>query len=136
VNAGRVTTAVAVLAAVGILRILFLHFVSEPLHDPPRVPIDPRYAAVRRLVPSGEAGYVSDLPVAVRLGEDPAAPGTRMFLQAQYALAPVVLRYDDARAPVVIANVADPAKLPELLRRRSLALVEEAAPGLAVARPR
>jgi hypothetical protein len=66
------TTAMAVLAAVGILRILFLHFVSEPLHEPRRAPIDPRYEAVRRLVPSGEAGYVSDLPVAMRLGEDPA----------------------------------------------------------------
>lgn len=135
-NPGRVTAAMAVLAGVGILRILFLHFVSEPLHEPRRVPIDARYEAVRRLLPPGEAGYVSDLPVAVRLGDNPAAPGTRMYLEAQFALAPVVLRYDDAGAKVVIANLADPAKLPELLRRRSLSLVAEAAPGLAVARPR
>ena len=135
-NPARVTAGMALLAAVGILRILFLHFVSEPLREPRRAPIDPRYEAVRRLVPSGEAGYVSDLPVAVRLGDDPAAPGTRMYLQAQFALAPVVLRYDDARAPVVIANLSDPAKLPELLRQRSLALVAETSPGLAVARPR
>jgi hypothetical protein len=126
----------AVLAGVGILRILFLHFVSEPLHEPRRVPIDARYGAVRRLLPPGEAGYVSDRPVAVRLGDNPAALGTRMYLEAQFALAPVVLRYDDARAKVVIANLADPAKLPELLRQRSLSLVAEAAPGLAVARPR
>jgi len=48
----------------------------------------------------------------------------------------VVLRYDDARAKVVIANVADPAMLPEVLRQHSLALVAQATPGLAVARPR
>jgi hypothetical protein len=136
VNPGRATAALALLAAAGILRILSLHFVSEPLHEPRRAPIDPRYEALRRLVPSGEAGYVSDLPVAVRLGEDAAGLGTRMYLHAQFALAPVVLRYDDAGAKVVIANVADPAKLPGLLRQRSLALVAEAAPGLAVARPR
>lgn len=135
-NPRRVTTAMAVLAAVGILRILFVHFVSEPLREPRRAPIDPRYEAVHRLVPAGAAGYVSDLPVAVRLGEDPAALGTRMYVQAQFALAPVVLRYDDARAEVVIVNLADPANLPDLLRRLSLALVLEAAPGLAVARPR
>lgn len=135
-NPGRVTAALALLAAAGILRILFVHFVSEPRREPPRAPIDPRYETLRRLVPSGEAGYVSDLPVAVHLGEDAAGLGTRMYLQTQFALAPVVLRYDDARAKVVIANVADPAKLSEVLRQRSLALVAEAAPGLALARPR
>jgi hypothetical protein len=57
-------------------------------------------------------------------------------LQAQFALAPLVLRYDDARAPLVIANLADPEKLPELLQRRGLELVETAGPGLALARPR
>ena len=135
-NPRRVTAALVLLAAAGILRILFVHFVSEPRREPVRAPIDPRYQALRRLVPSGEAGYVSDLPVAVHLGEDAAGLGTRMYLQTQFALAPVVLRYDDARANVVIANVANPAMLPELLRQRSLALVAEAAPGLAVARPR
>ena len=133
---GGVTAALALLAAAGIVRILFLHFLSEPRREPPRAPIDPRYEALRRLVPSGEAGYVSDLPVAVHLGEDAAGLGTRMYLMTQFALAPVVLRYDDARAQVVIANVADPAKLTDVLRQRSLALVAEPAPGLAVARPR
>jgi hypothetical protein len=136
VSRGRVTAALVLLAGAGILRILFLHFVSEPLHEPRRVPIDERYQALRQLVPAGEAGYVSDLPVAVHLGEDAAGLGTRMYLHAQFALAPVVLRYDDAGAKVVIANLADPAKLPDLLRRRSLALVAEAAPGLALARPK
>jgi hypothetical protein len=48
----------------------------------------------------------------------------------------LVLRYDDARADLVVANLADPAKLPDLLRSRSLVLVAEPVPGLAIARPR
>jgi hypothetical protein len=130
------TAAIVALAAVGMLRILWLHFVSEPRHEPARAPIDLRYQALRELVRSGEVGYVSDLPAAVRLGEDAATLGTRMYLHTQYALAPVVLRYDDARAAVVVANVADPAVLPELLRQRGLELIAEAGPGLALARPR
>ena len=132
----RVTAAIVALAAVGMLRILWLHFASEPVHEPRRMPIDQRYQALRSLVHGAEAGYVSDLPAAMRLGEDPATLGTRMYLQAQFALAPLVLRYDDARAPVVIANLADPEKLPELLQRRGLELVAPAGPGLALARPR
>ena len=132
----RVTAAVALLAAIGMLRILWLHFGSEPRHEPRRDPIDLRYQALRGLVRAGEAGYVSDLPAAVRLGEDAATLGTRMYLHAQFALAPVVLRYDDARAPVVVANASEPDLLPELLRQRGLELVAEAGPGLAVARPR
>ena len=135
-SARRAAAAIVALAVVGMLRILWLHFISEPRHDPPRPPIDPRYQVLHTLVPSGEAGYVSDLPAAVRLGEDAATLGTRMYLHAQYALAPVVLRYDDARAPLVIANVSDPRLLPEVLRQRGLELIAEAGPGLAVARPR
>jgi hypothetical protein len=136
VSLRRTTAAIVALAAIGMLRILWFHFVSEPRHEPPRPPIDLRYQALRQLVRSGEAGYVSDLPAAVRLGDDPSAVGTRMYLQAQFALAPVVLRYDDARAAVVIANVSDPGALPDLLRQRGLELVAEAGPGLALARPR
>jgi hypothetical protein len=131
----RIALALSLLAAVGILRILFLHFVSEPRHEPAREPIDLRYQALRPLLPPGEAGYVSDQP-AVELRGDTPTIGTRMYLQAQFALAPVVLRYDDARADLVVANLADPAKLPDLLRSRSLVLVAEPAPGLAIARPR
>lgn len=134
-NLRRVTAAFVALAAAGMLRIAWVHFVSEPLHDPPRPLIDPRYEGVRRFLPSGEAGYVSDLPAAMRLGDDKASAGTRMYLQAQYALAPVVLRYDDARAAVVIVNASDPARLDALLSERSLALVAQAGPGLAIARP-
>lgn len=131
----RIALALSLLAAVGILRILFLHFLSEPRHEPAREPIDLRYQALRPLLPAGEAGYVSDQP-AVELRGDTPTIGTRMYLQAQFALAPLVLRYDDARADLVVANLADPAKLPDLLRSRSLVLVAEPAPGLAIARPR
>src|SRR5216683_727636 len=102
-----------------------------------RAPIDARYAALRALLPpSGEVGYVSDLPAAVRLDQDAGSLGTRLYLHAQYALAPLVLRYDDARAPLVIANLADPRRLQEVARERGLAVVAEAGPGLAVLRPK
>ena len=132
----RVTATMVALAAVGMLRILWLHFASEPRNEPRRTPIDVRYAALRPVVPTGEAGYVSDLPAAVHLGEDAATLGTRMYLHAQFALAPVVLRYDDDRAPLVIVNLHDPSRLPDLMETRGLELVAQVEAGLAVARPR
>jgi hypothetical protein len=133
----RITAAVAVLAVVGLLRASWLHFVSEPLHDFRRERIDPRYAAIKALLPpSGEVGYVSDERVAIGpVGIEASSPGTRLFEQAQYALAPLVLRYDDDRAPLVVANLADPAKLPAILWQRRLIVIAEAGPGIAVLRP-
>jgi len=132
-----ITLAVAVLAAVGLCRGVYFHLISESLHDEMRAPIDPRYAALRALLPpAGEVGYVSDLPVAVRVDQDAGSLGTRLYLHAQYALAPLVLRYDDARAPLVIANLSDPHRLPDIERQRGLSLVAMAGPGLAVLRPR
>ena len=129
--------AVVLLALVGICRIAYFHFVSEPLHEPRRAPIDLRYQRVRSLLPgSGEIGYVSDLPPATRLGEDAASAGTRLYLHAQYSLAPLVLRSGDVHAALVIANVSDPARVSEVLDRNGLRLVASAAPGVVVARPR
>jgi hypothetical protein len=48
----------------------------------------------------------------------------------------LVLRYDDDRAPLVIAHVADPAHLDEVLRAHGLAAIARAGPTTAVARPR
>jgi hypothetical protein len=134
----RITAAVAVLAAVGMLRSAWVHFVAEPLHDYRRERIDPRYAPVRALLPaSGEIGYVSDAPAATGPTTiEATSAGTRLYEQAQYALAPLVLRYGDDRAPVVVANLADPAKLPEIVRERHLVLIAEPFPGTAVLRPR
>ena len=134
----RITAAVAVLAAVGTLRSAWLHFISEPLNDFRRERIDPRYAPAKALLPStGEIGYVSDEPVAVRpQSVETTAVGTRLFEQAQYALAPLVLRYDDDRAPFVLANLVDPSRLAAIARERRLVVVAEPFPGTAVLRPR
>ena len=134
----RITAAVAMLAAVGMLRSGWLHFVSEPLNDFRRERIDPRYAPVKTLLPSmGEIGYVSDEPAATRPESvETTAVGTRLFEQAQYALAPLVLRYADDRAPFVLANLADPANLAAIARERRLVVVAEPFPGTAVLRPR
>ena len=54
----------------------------------------------------------------------------------QYAIAPVILRYDDDRAPLVIANVLDEARLAGVLRTHGLVLTARIGPRTAVARPR
>jgi hypothetical protein len=132
----RITAAVAVLAAVGMARTAWLHFVSEPRHGAGRARIDPRYAAVRPLLPaSGHIGYVSDLPPASRLGEMGDERGTELYIQAQYALAPLVLRPDDSAAALVLANLVEAARLRELAGERRLSVIAVAGPGVAVLRP-
>lgn len=131
------TRALVALALVGICRIAFFYFYAEPRHEPRRAPIDARYARLRALLPpAGEVGYLTDLPPATRVDEDGGSLGTQLYLHAQYALAPLVLRFGDVRSHIVIANVSDPARLPDLLDRNRLRLVAEAGPGLAVAAPR
>ncbi|MCA1826571.1 MAG: hypothetical protein ABR567_13150 [Myxococcales bacterium] len=134
----RLAAAIAVLAAVGMCRGLWLHLVSEPRNDFRRERIDPRFERIKTLLPrEGEVGYVSDEPAATGpSGVDAASAGTRMFEQAQYALAPLILRYDDTRAAVVVANLGDPSHLPEITAKNGLAVVAAAGPGLAVLRPR
>lgn len=133
----RITGLFVLLSLVGLLRGAWFHLVSEPLHDPRRAPIDPRYEKLKPYLPrTGEVGYISDEPAAVRLGEDASSIGTRLYLHAQYALAPLVLRYDDATAGLVVANLAEPRNLPVMARREGLVVVAEPEPGVAVLRPR
>ncbi|MFL5312623.1 MAG: hypothetical protein ACJ79H_19485 [Myxococcales bacterium] len=123
------------LAAIGLCRIGYFQLAVER-HRAPAARIDDRYRAVRALLPAaGEVGYVSDRRVARRPGEYETSPGTRMYVEAQYALAPLVLRVDDDRAALVVANVADAGALLELLAQRNLRIVARAAPGVALARP-
>lgn len=134
----RVCAVIAALAAVGFLRIAYFHFVSEPGRERPipGAPIDDQFRALAPLLPlSGEVGYVTDEPVLKAPGFEYQGAKQR-FLQMQYALAPLVLRYDDDRAPLVIANVADSARLPAILEAHRLALVAQVGPSTAIARPR
>ena len=134
----RVAAAIAVLSAVGFCRTAYLHFVVEPLHERPipGPPIDDQFRALLPLLPrSGEVGYVTDEPILTTPGFEYQGAKQR-FLQMQYALAPLVLRYDDDRAPLIVANVADPAHLDEVLRAHGLSAVARAGPSTAVARPR
>ena len=138
-NREPLSVVIAVLAIVGMCRIAWLHFVSEPRHEPVRAPIDARYAKVKPFLRPGRVGYVSDLQPAVRPVSESvtnATPGHELYLKAQYALAPVVLRAGDDRAPLVVINLADPRRLDEVLQAHALALVAAPAPGVAVARPR
>src|SRR5256885_1726695 len=57
VSRERIGALVAALAAVGMLRIAWLHFVSEPVHEPRRTRIDARYAPLLPFLRAGEIGY-------------------------------------------------------------------------------
>lgn len=132
----RVAAVIALLSAVGFSRTAYFHFVSEPLRERPipGPPIDQQFRALLPLLPrSGEVGYVTDEPILTTPGFEFQGAKQR-FLQMQYALAPVVLRYGDDRAPLVVANVADPAHLDQVLRAHGLAVVAQAGPSTAVAR--
>jgi hypothetical protein len=80
-------------------------------------------------------GYVTDEPLLLEPGNEIESAKGR-FLHVQYAIAPLVLCYGDDRAPLVVANVADPARLDEVLRAHRLSLVARVRPATAVARPR
>ncbi len=132
----RIAAAIAVLAAVGFCRTAYYHFVAEPRHERPLPgpPIDDQFRALLPLLPrSGEVGYVTDEPILTTPGFEYQGAKQR-FLQMQYALAPLVLRYDDDRAALVVANVADPARLGEVLRAHGLAAVAQAGPTTVVAK--
>ena len=131
----KATAAILALAAIGLCRAGYFHLAVER-HRAPAVPIDDRYRALRAGLPSaGEVGYVSDRRVARLPGEYESSPGTRLYIEAQYALAPLVLKVDEDRAALVVANVADPAALQALLAQRKLRIVAQAGPGVALARP-
>lgn len=131
----RISALVAALAVAGMGRIAWLHFVSEPLHERRNDRIDVRYAPLKPLLGPGRIGYVSDHPPSPRSADDDT-PGYRLYFHAQYALAPLVLRANDDRAPQVVVNLADPSRLGDVLKTHDLALVAQPAPGVAVARPR
>lgn len=130
----RITAAIAALAALGLCRAAWFHFVVEP--DRPVRHLDREFGQVAEaLPPEGEIGYVSDLPMEEAPGEV-NEPAKGPYLEVQYALAPRVLRYDDASLPLVIVRLADPARLDEILQRRHLRFSSWAGPRVALARPR
>lgn len=129
----RVERAVVVLALLGLCRAAYFHLVVEPRTVPRAQLIDDRYRSLRALLPAqGEVGYLSDEPPAARPQDDPARPGTRLYEEAQFALAPLVLKDGDDRAAVVVAQVRDPERLPSLAFAHGLRVVAKAGPGLAV----
>ena len=132
----RVAAVIAVLSAIGFCRTAYFHFVSEPRRERPipGAPIDDQFRALRPLLPqSGEIGYLTDEPILKTPGFEFQGAKQR-FLQMQYALAPLVLRYDDDRAQLIVVNVAEPAHLEEVLLAHGLSAVAQAGPSTAVAR--
>jgi hypothetical protein len=135
--AGSVPAIAALLALVGISRSVYVHFVAERPADlvVRRHAFDEELRPLAALLPSrGEVGYVTDQPIQSPGGEW-QGPKQR-FLQVQYALAPVVLRYDDDRTPMVVVNATGEKSLDELMARHRLILIARVSSGLAVARPK
>ncbi len=134
----RIAAAILALAAVGFFREGYFHLIVEPLFERrpfPGEPLDDAFTKLRALLPaSGEVGYVTDEPILLSPGNEIESAKGR-FLKMQYSVAPVVLRYGDDRAPVVVANVADPARLGEVLAAHGLVETARAGPSTAVARP-
>ncbi len=127
--------AVCALAGLGLCRSVWFHAVVEA-REPREPRSDLRYQQARTLLAgSTAAGYVSDEPVDTAPGEVAHLPSTKRYQQALYALAPLVLRYGDDRAPLVLANLGDPARLDAVLREHHLQEVALLGPGLAVAKP-
>lgn len=134
----RITVIIAALAVVGMLRSAWAHLVAEPRHDFIRKPIDPRYDPIRPYLPaSGVLGYVSDERIATGApGSDLDALGSRLFDEAQYALAPLLLQYPDRGAPLVLANLREPSRFSELLQATGLIVVAHPSPEVALLRRR
>lgn len=130
----RITAAIAALSALGLCRAAYFHFVVEPDHPVRHLDREFRELA-DALPPEGEVGYVSDLPMEEAPGEvnEPAKGG---YLEVQYAVAPVILRYGDAALPLVVVRLTDPDHLDEVLERRRLRFWSWAGPKIALARPR
>ena len=127
--------AACALAAVGLCRSIWFHAVVEA-RSPREARMGARYEPVRPLLMgSAAAGYVSDEPVDVAPGEVPHPASTKLYQQALYALAPVVLRYGDDHAPLVLVNLRDPARLEAVVREHRLQAVAVLGPGLALAKP-
>jgi hypothetical protein len=119
-------------------RELYVHLVVERAVSPAgaRARIDDRYAQLRRRLQGiRELGYISDEEPDTGPGSRNDL-GTKLFYQAQYSLAPIVLRYPGDRFQLVLANLADEGKLAGLMETHELELVASAGPGVALLRSR
>jgi hypothetical protein len=130
----RITSAIAALSALGLCRAAYFHFVVEP--ERPVRHLDREFRElVEALPPRGEVGYVSDAPMEEAPGEVNEA-AKEPYLELQYAVAPVILRYGDASLPLVVVRMAHPDRLDQVLQRWRLRFWSWAGPKIALARPR
>jgi hypothetical protein len=125
--------AVAAVAAIGLLRSAWLHFVAEPawrFAETRQERVDARYQPLRgALPPRGVVAYRSDSPQ----GSERFA---RRYTMALYSLAPLQLVPDDGALPLVLVDVDDPAALPAVAAQAGPALVERRSAEVALLRRR
>ncbi len=115
-----VISVLALLASFGNQLWLWKHGIGRPS-------IAPRYAMLQPILPAEKVlGYLSDDPLS---GE----AGATRLLAAQYAVAPHVLAYGaKLHSRHVIADLAQPERLPGLCRQHGLVPVASFANGVAL----
>jgi hypothetical protein len=133
VRLSRPEVALVLLALLGLSRAAYFHLLAEPRKEPRLAHIDARFERLKPFLPAqGAVGYLSDAPPAARQQDDPRVPGTRLYEEAQFALAPLLLRNGDDQAQVVVVSLRDPEGLIPLAKAHGLRVIAESYPGLAV----
>jgi hypothetical protein len=128
----------AVLFAVGLVRIGFYYLVYEPVAGLRRPDVGAELEPLRPLLRGvPRVGYLSDEP----LDSDPSLPrrfdsGDMRYARAQYALAPTILAHADPRLPLLLASFVQPAGLDRALASGEYSLVSRPSPALALLRRR
>jgi len=135
-DARALTAAILVLAVAGAGREAWFHFHVEP--DRPVRHLDQEYSDLLPLLPrQGEAGYVSDISMAeTRSPSEVNEEGKGRYLETQYAVAPLILRFGDASLPLVVVHFEDRAALQPTLDAHRLVLAGPVGRHTALARPR
>jgi len=128
----------AVVCAVGGIRVAFFHLIYEPLTNAPGEHIGREFEPLRLLVVGHpRVSYISDQA----LDADPLAPrgsdiGDMMYARAQYALAPTILAHEDRTLPLVLANFRSAGRLERVIESGAFSVVNRPAPNIALLRRR
>ncbi len=130
----RAFTAVFMLcAALGLGRELYRHVIVERGAHWARV--DARYTDLRKaLKGTPDIGYVTDEPLEATPGKPGSHAATTLYQQAQYALAPTVVRYDDLSPALVLGNFVNPASAAHVAADHQLTPVRDFGDGVVLYR--
>lgn len=128
----------AVVCAVGAIRVAFFHLIYEPMTNARGEHIGREFEPLRPLVAGHpRISYISD----EALDADPLAPrgsdtGDMMYARAQYALAPTIIAHGDRTLPLVLANFRAAERLERVIESGAFTVVNRPAANIALLRRR